>query len=321
MFPVGSLLTMDETAAAQHHTTRSVFLDKDHPAAWRALNGLGLKAKEAADDAGLDQTLIELLNVRISQINGCAYCLDLHVGDAVKNGESAQRLAVLPAWRDTDLFTEKERAALTLAEAITNISDARAREHEGAAARKHLTDGEFSAVSWLVIAMNAFNRVSIVSQHPVRKDRGEPPARPAAAPPSRRVDRHRRRLDHEIDLEAGSQAQVRGGSRGDVRGQLAGADPDLVPVRLQVRDRDAERVPRAAVRLAQEHGHGRRRERRHACLPGDQRRVVLARELEALRRTGSRPASRSPTPGSARPAPRRSGCAAAGAPRGWARPR
>ncbi|BCW68523.1 alkyl hydroperoxide reductase AhpD [Arthrobacter sp. NicSoilB4] len=164
---------MDETAAAQHTSTRSVFLDKAHPAAWRALNGLGLKAKEAADDAGLDQTLIELLNVRISQINGCAYCLDLHVGDAVKNGETAQRLAVLPAWRDTDLFTEKERAALTLAEAITNISDARSREHEGAAARKHLTDAEFAAVSWLVIAMNAFNRVSIVSQHPVRKDRGE----------------------------------------------------------------------------------------------------------------------------------------------------
>lgn len=123
---------------------------------------------------GLEPALLELVKLRASQINGCAYCLDLHVGDAVKNGETAQRLAVLPAWRDTDLFTEKERAALTLAEAITNIADARAREHEGAAARKHLTDEEFSAVSWLVIAMNAFNRVSIVSQHPVRKNRGEP---------------------------------------------------------------------------------------------------------------------------------------------------
>jgi AhpD family alkylhydroperoxidase len=163
MFVVGSLLTMDETAEAQH-TTRSVFLDKEHPAAWRALNGLGLKAKEAAEEAGLDRTLIELLNVRISQINGCAYCLDLHVGDALKNGESAQRLSVLPAWRDTDLFTEKECAALTLAEAVTNISDAHAREREGATARKHLTAQEFSAV-------NAFNRVSIVSQHPVRSAR------------------------------------------------------------------------------------------------------------------------------------------------------
>ncbi len=159
---------MDEKPApAPEH--RSIFLDKAHPAAWRALNGLGLKAKEAAEESGLDATLIELLNVRISQLNGCAYCLDLHVGDAVKNGESSQRLAVLPAWRDTELFTAKERAALTLAEAITNISDARVREHEGAEARRHLTEEEFSAVSWLAITMNAFNRVSIVSQHPVRK--------------------------------------------------------------------------------------------------------------------------------------------------------
>jgi len=95
----------DETAAPRHPTTpgaeeHRVFLDKEHPAAWRVLHGLGLKAEEA----GLDGTLIELLNVRSSQINGCAYCLDLRVGDAVKNGESARRLAVLSAWRDTELF-------------------------------------------------------------------------------------------------------------------------------------------------------------------------------------------------------------------------
>ena len=163
---------MDENSAPGHNS-RSVFLDKEHPAAWRALNGLGLKAKESALEAGLDETLVELLNVRISQMNGCAYCLDLHVGDAVRNGESAQRLAVLPAWRDTELFTEKERAALTLAEAITNISDAVAREREGRQARRHLSDAEFSAISWLAITMNAFNRVSIVSQHPVRNRNGK----------------------------------------------------------------------------------------------------------------------------------------------------
>jgi AhpD family alkylhydroperoxidase len=163
---------MNETSAPQNPGHRSVFLDKEHPAAWRALNGLALKAKEAAAEAGLEGNLIELLNVRISQINGCAYCLDLHVGDAVKNGESAQRLAVLPAWRDTALFSDKERAALSLAEAITTISDAHARDREGAQARRHLTAEEFSAVSWLAITMNAFNRVSIVSQHPVRAARG-----------------------------------------------------------------------------------------------------------------------------------------------------
>ena len=163
---------MNDTTAPQDPGHRSIFLDKAHPAAWRALNGLGLKAKEAATEAGLDDTLIELLNVRISQINGCAFCLDMHVGDAVKNGESAQRLAVLPAWRDTTLFSEKECAALMLAEAITTISDAQTRDREGAQARRHLTAEEFSAVSWLAITMNAFNRVSIVSQHPVRAARG-----------------------------------------------------------------------------------------------------------------------------------------------------
>ncbi|MCB5282742.1 carboxymuconolactone decarboxylase family protein [Arthrobacter sp. AL08] len=159
---------MDENAQGPHDTHRRLFLDKADPAAWRALNGLGLKAKESADAAGLERGLIELLNVRVSQINGCAFCLDLHVRDALANGESSQRIAVLPAWRDTGIFNDKERAALALAETITNISDAGTREQAGAAARKHLSDDEFAAVSWLAITMNAFNRVSIVSGHPVR---------------------------------------------------------------------------------------------------------------------------------------------------------
>ncbi len=158
---------MDDNAKPAEHTHRRLYLDKADPAAWRALNGLGLKAKEAAEAAGLESRLIELLNIRISQINGCAFCLDLHVRDALDNGETFQRISVLPAWRDTGLFDEKERAALTLAEAITDIS-AGSREHEGVMARKHLSDAEFSAVSWLAITMNAFNRVSIVSGHPVR---------------------------------------------------------------------------------------------------------------------------------------------------------
>lgn len=149
-------------------THSHIFLDKQHPAAWRALNGLGLKAKEAMLEAGLDSKLVELLNVRISQINGCAYCLDMHVADAVKSGESTQRLAVLPAWRDTELFLDRERAALALAESVTVLPDARTRELEEDYAREHLTDEQYSAVCWLAIAMNAFNRVSITSQHPVR---------------------------------------------------------------------------------------------------------------------------------------------------------
>ena len=91
------------------------------------------------------------------------------MGDAVANGESSQRLAVLPAWRDTALFTDRERAALALAESITELPDQRSREREEGYARRHLTAEEFSAVSWLAITMNAFNRVSITSHHPVRR--------------------------------------------------------------------------------------------------------------------------------------------------------
>ncbi|MDE8667767.1 carboxymuconolactone decarboxylase family protein [Pseudarthrobacter sp. H3Y2-7] len=152
-------------------TTQHIFLDKQHPVVWRALNGLGLKVREAAEAAGIDRRTIELLYVRTSQINGCAYCLDMHVGDAVKAGETPQRLAVLPAWRDTALFTAKERAALALTECITELPDHRSREHEEAYAREHLSADEFSAVSWLAITINAFNRVSITSHHPVRQER------------------------------------------------------------------------------------------------------------------------------------------------------
>ena len=135
------------------------------------MNGLGLKVKDAAQEAGLDLKTMELLNVRISQLNGCAYCLDMHVRDAVQAGEAPQRLAVLPAWRDTALFTDKERAALALAESITELPGHGPLEHEEAYAREHLTEEEFSVVSWLVITMNAFNRVSITSHHPVRRER------------------------------------------------------------------------------------------------------------------------------------------------------
>ena len=141
---------------------------KTSPTALKAMAGLESFVK----GAGLEPALLELVRMRASQVNGCAYCLDMHVADAVKGGESAQRLAVLPAWRDTAVFEAHERAALALAESITVLPDARTRELEDASAREHLTDEQYSAVSWLAIAMNAFNRVSITSQHPVRPQEG-----------------------------------------------------------------------------------------------------------------------------------------------------
>ena len=151
-------------------------IDKQHRQVYRKNIEVAKATHAAAEEAGLDRTLVELLNIRISQINGCAYCLHVHVRDALEAGETTQRIAVLPAWRDTTLFTAKERAALTLAECITSLPDARQQDRDYAAATRHLTPAQVSAVSWVAIAMNSFNRLSIVSRHPVRPQSGTAPS-------------------------------------------------------------------------------------------------------------------------------------------------
>jgi AhpD family alkylhydroperoxidase len=151
--------------------TQRIFIDKQSPKAYHALVQTSEAVRATAADAGLDRTVVELINLRVSQINGCAYCLNVHTRAALHAGETAQRLGVLAAWRDTELFTPAERAALALAEATTEPTDAAAQEAAWAAARDTLTDDQISAVIWVAIAINAFNRVSIMSKHPVRSER------------------------------------------------------------------------------------------------------------------------------------------------------
>lgn len=145
-----------------------VAVDRAHPQVYRTQVEVARAVRRAVGDAGLDRVLVELVNIRVSQINGCAVCLDSHVRAALEAGETPQRLAVLPAWRDTTVFTEAERAALTLAESLTMLPDARRQDEDYADATQYLTDEQLSAVSWVVIAINSFNRVSIVSRHQVR---------------------------------------------------------------------------------------------------------------------------------------------------------
>lgn len=149
-------------------TPDDLHLDKSDPAAWKALNAVALKVRAATEAAGLPRALVELTNVRASQLNGCAFCLDMHVRQALEAGETQQRLAVLAAWRDTSLFTDLERAALTVTETITALPREAVRAAELARARRVLTDEQYSALAWAAIAINAYNRVSIVSGHPVR---------------------------------------------------------------------------------------------------------------------------------------------------------
>jgi AhpD family alkylhydroperoxidase len=145
-----------------------LFIDKQSPDAYRTMSAVAAEVAATAQAAGLDRLLVELVNIRISQLNGCGFCLDLHVRRALEKGETPQRLAVLPAWRDVDLFSATEQAALALAETITVLPEAHDRERERSRARKQLTADQFSAVSWIAITMNAFNRISIISGHPVR---------------------------------------------------------------------------------------------------------------------------------------------------------
>ncbi len=147
---------------------RRIFIDKQSPKVYHALTETAEAARATAADAGLDRVLVELVNLRVSQINACAYCLGVHTRAALRAGETPQRLGVLAAWRDTELFTARERAALALAEATTEPANAALQEDAYDAARRVFTDDELSAVIWAAITINAFNRVSVLSKHPVR---------------------------------------------------------------------------------------------------------------------------------------------------------
>ncbi|MDF9715049.1 carboxymuconolactone decarboxylase family protein [Nocardioides sp. ChNu-153] len=144
-----------------------VFLDRAEPEVYAALAATAKAVTEAARRAGLDRGFVELVNLRVSQLNGCAFCLDLHHRRALKAGEDPRRLAVLSVWEETALFDERERAALALAESVTRLPPVEERRAVEADARRVLGDEAYGAVAWIAVTINAFNRVSITSQHPV----------------------------------------------------------------------------------------------------------------------------------------------------------
>lgn len=149
----------------------SFSLDKSDPAAWKAVGGLSLAATKAAETAGLDAQLVELVNLRVSQINGCAYCLHVHTRKAVEAGLTDQRRGLVSAWREAkQVYSEQERAALELAEAVTELPELEDLQVAQLSSFAVLTPEQYSAVQWLAITMNVTNRNSILSHHPVRPD-------------------------------------------------------------------------------------------------------------------------------------------------------
>ena len=118
-------------------------------------------------DSGLDPLLLHLVKTRASQINGCAYCLDMHTKDARAVGESEQRLYTLSAWRETPFFSERERAALAFTEAVTRIAEHREGEVVQEELRRHFSEKEIVDLTLTIVAINAWNRLAVTFHAPV----------------------------------------------------------------------------------------------------------------------------------------------------------
>ncbi|MHA3683776.1 carboxymuconolactone decarboxylase family protein [Leucobacter sp. HY1910] len=162
------------------------YIDKVIPKAWKAAQRFSTEVREAALEHGLSAQEFELINVRASQLNGCAFCLDMHSRQARDSELPQQKLDLLPAWREptgtgtgtgsgtsdtshpAGVFSEREAALLAIAEAATQLpltEDARA---DLSGALVVLGEETFAAAEWVAVSINAFNRVSILSEHPVR---------------------------------------------------------------------------------------------------------------------------------------------------------
>ena len=125
------------------------------------------KLQKYVDESGLEHSLLELVKTRVSQINGCAFCIDMHTKDARAAGETGQRLYGLSAWREAPYYTERERAAPAWAEAITLISQTRAPGDEYEAARAQFSAEELVKLTAAVIAINGWNRLATAFREPV----------------------------------------------------------------------------------------------------------------------------------------------------------
>jgi AhpD family alkylhydroperoxidase len=145
------------------HTTVTTFeqprmaLGKQAPAPYRAMIAL--------DDAiDFDQPLSELVRLRASILNGCAYCVDMHAKDARAGGESEERVYAVAAWHEAAVFTDRERAAFALTDAMTLLADTRVPREVYDAAAEHFDEPELAQLIWRIIAINAWNRVAVTTR-------------------------------------------------------------------------------------------------------------------------------------------------------------
>ncbi|HEU4641139.1 MAG TPA: carboxymuconolactone decarboxylase family protein [Gemmatimonadaceae bacterium] len=149
-------------ATVQPHPPRIDFTRVD-PKAYKAMLGL----EEYVRSSGLEHSLYELIKIRASYMNGCAYCIDMHTKDARHAGETEQRLYAVPVWRETPFFTARERAALAWAEALTDIARTGAPDDVYEEVRAHFDEQELVALTLAVVTINGWNRIAIPFRAPV----------------------------------------------------------------------------------------------------------------------------------------------------------
>ena len=145
---------------------------KAFPNGYRAMQAL----EEAVKSGPLDPVTRELVKLRVSQINGCAYCIDMHHKDARAAGETEERLYMLAAWREASVYSDAERAALALCEEITSIAEGHVPSHVEAAARSHFDEQTYAALVFAIVVINAWNRLAITSHSPAGKYQSKVPA-------------------------------------------------------------------------------------------------------------------------------------------------
>jgi AhpD family alkylhydroperoxidase len=142
--------------------SRRFNVPKDAPDALAALLGV----ERYLHRSGLDRSLIDLVNLRVSQMNGCAYCIDMHWKDLRAAGETEQRLYGLDAWAESPYYTDRERAALAWAEAVTRLEDGHVPDPVFNAARRFFSEKELSDLTLAVVLINGWNRLNIAFRAP-----------------------------------------------------------------------------------------------------------------------------------------------------------
>lgn len=144
-----------------------VHLSKTEPAAYQALDAFARTVGDICAANGIDDRLKEIVMIHSSQLNGCSYCTRLHVDRALKAGLDTDTLMQIVAWRESDVFSEREEAALELAEAFTFISEEGISDDLYNRVGAVFTEKEYAALSWACVSINAFNRVVIAGRYPV----------------------------------------------------------------------------------------------------------------------------------------------------------